>query len=66
MSKIVTINAYAALEAGGQFEPYSNEVGELTPNEVEIDVLHCGICHSDLSMVDNEWGISQYPLEAMR
>ncbi len=64
MSKIVTINAYAALEAGGQFEPYSYEVGELTPNEVEIDVLHCGICHSDLSMVDNEWGISQYPLVA--
>lgn len=58
------INAYAVLEAGGQFEPFSYEVGELHPNEVEIDVLHCGICHSDLSMIENEWGMSQYPLVA--
>ena len=64
MSTTKTINAYAVLEAGAQFEPFSYEVGELHPNEVEIDVLHCGICHSDLSMVDNEWGISQYPLVA--
>jgi uncharacterized zinc-type alcohol dehydrogenase-like protein len=64
MSVAKTIDAYAAFEAGGRFEPYSYEVGELTPNEVEIDVLYCGMCHSDLSMVDNEWGISQYPLVA--
>lgn len=64
MSKTETINAFAALEPGGQLEPFSYQVGELAPNEVEIDVLHCGICHSDLSMVDNEWGISQYPLVA--
>jgi uncharacterized zinc-type alcohol dehydrogenase-like protein len=64
MNTTKTINAYAVLEAGGQFEPFSYKVGELHPNEVEIDVLHCGICHSDLSMVDNEWGISQYPLVA--
>jgi alcohol/geraniol dehydrogenase (NADP+) len=64
MTTSKTINAYAVREAGGQFEPFSYEVGELQPNEVEIDVLHCGICHSDLSMIDNEWGISQYPLVA--
>ncbi|MCW9047524.1 MAG: NAD(P)-dependent alcohol dehydrogenase [Gammaproteobacteria bacterium] len=64
MSTSKTINAYAVSEAGGQFEAYSYEAGELLPNEVEIDVINCGICHSDLSMVDNEWGISQYPLVA--
>ena len=58
------INGYAVLEAGGQFKPFSYEAGELGPNEVEIDVLHCGICHSDLSMVENEWGMSEYPLVA--
>ena len=52
MNTSKTINAYAVSEAGGQFEPFSYEVGELQPNEVEIDVLNCGICHSDLSMVD--------------
>jgi uncharacterized zinc-type alcohol dehydrogenase-like protein len=57
-----TINAYAANQPGGSLEPFTYEVGELQPNEVEIDVLYCGICHSDLSMVDNEWGVSQYPL----
>ena len=29
--------------------------------EVEIKVSHCGVCHSDLSMLDNEWGMSKYP-----
>ena len=32
------------------------------PDDVEIKVTHCGICHSDLSMLDNEWGMSQFPL----
>jgi len=64
MSKSNNINAYAVLEAGGKFEPFSYDAGELKPNEVEIDVLHCGICHSDLSMVNNEWEMSQYPLVA--
>jgi uncharacterized zinc-type alcohol dehydrogenase-like protein len=31
-------------------------------HEVEIDVRYCGICHSDVSVIDNEWGISQYPV----
>jgi len=62
MNTASTINAYAAHEPGGSLEPFTYEVGALQPNEVEIDVLYCGICHSDLSMVDNEWGMSQYPL----
>ena len=56
-----TINAYAANEAGGALEPFAYEVGELGANEVQIDVLYCGICHSDLSMVNNEWGLSEFP-----
>ncbi|TKB27573.1 NAD(P)-dependent alcohol dehydrogenase [Desulfopila sp. IMCC35006] len=56
------IRAYAAFAAGGELQPFDYDPGELNQNEVEIDVVFCGICHSDLSMVDNEWGISQYPL----
>ncbi|MDX2130708.1 MAG: NAD(P)-dependent alcohol dehydrogenase [Planctomycetota bacterium] len=37
------------------------ELGELRPDQVEIAVEHCGICHSDLSMRDNEWGMTAYP-----
>jgi uncharacterized zinc-type alcohol dehydrogenase-like protein len=55
------INAYAATTAHGPLKPFSFDPGELGPEEVEIKVSHCGICHSDLSMLDNEWGMSQYP-----
>lgn len=56
------IHAYAAFEAGKALQPFEYDPGELNSNEVEIDVDYCGICHSDLSMVENEWGISQFPL----
>ena len=56
------IKAYAANEAGGKLEPFEYDPGELGAGEVEIEVSHCGICHSDLSMIDNDWGMSQYPL----
>jgi alcohol/geraniol dehydrogenase (NADP+) len=56
------IKAYAAFESGGELLPYEYEAAELTAEEVDIQVEHCGICHSDLSMINNEWGASQYPL----
>ena len=56
------IRAYAAHEAGGELKPFEYDPGELKPEQVEIDVLACGICHSDLSMLNNEWHITAYPL----
>ncbi|MDD2943203.1 MAG: NAD(P)-dependent alcohol dehydrogenase [bacterium] len=56
------IRAYAAFEQGAELQPFEYDPGELQACEVEIDVLYSGICHSDLSMIDNEWGISRYPL----
>ncbi|WP_312284842.1 NADPH-dependent aldehyde reductase Ahr [Yokenella regensburgei] len=61
MSKI---KSYAAKEAGAELEVWEYDAGELLPDDVEVEVDYCGICHSDLSMIDNEWGISQYPLVA--
>lgn len=55
------IHAYAAAEAGGTLEPYAYEPGPLGPEQVELQVRYCGICHSDLSMLDNEWGLTKYP-----
>src|SRR5258707_10097450 len=37
------------------------DLGSLGAEEVEVAVEHCGLCHSDLSVLNNEWGISQYP-----
>ena len=56
------INAYAAFEKGGPLKPFEYDPGTLGDNEVEIDVQYCGICHSDLSMIENEWGFTQYPI----
>lgn len=62
MSNSNTINAYAILEQGGKLEKYSYEAGELAAQEVEIEVQYCGVCHSDVSMMENEWGMSEYPI----
>jgi alcohol/geraniol dehydrogenase (NADP+) len=56
-----TYNGYAAKSAKGQLEPFSFNPGELGSEEVEIKVTHCGLCHSDLSMLDNKFGITTYP-----
>lgn len=54
--------AWAATTAGGELQPQQIEFGSLGSDQVEIAVEHCGICHSDLSMLDNEWGRSSYPI----
>ncbi len=58
------IHAYAALEKGGRLQPFDYTPGPLGDEQVEITVSHCGICHSDLSVIDNEWGNAVYPLVA--
>ena len=55
------IKAYAAFEPGGELKPFEYDPGPLGDHDVEIEVDYCGICHSDLSMLNNEWGITQYP-----
>jgi len=53
--------AYAAAEAGGELKPFEYDPGPIGYEDVEIEIEHCGICHSDLSMLDNEWGIAEFP-----
>jgi uncharacterized zinc-type alcohol dehydrogenase-like protein len=47
--------------AGAQLLPYKYDPGALRPNEVEIKISHCGVCHSDVHLIDNDWGMSKYP-----
>lgn len=53
--------AYAASAAGDALKPIEFELQPLDEHSVEIEVVHCGICHSDLSMWNNEWGMTTYP-----
>ena len=56
------INAFAAMQAKGSLEAFHYHPGPLGHTDVEIEVEYCGVCHSDLSMIDNDWGRSAYPL----
>jgi uncharacterized zinc-type alcohol dehydrogenase-like protein len=59
---VVSITVWQALEAGGRLEQAQRPLLEPAADELVLEVLHCGLCHSDLSMLDNEWGMSSYPL----
>lgn len=56
-----SFHALAALGAKEPLQPFEFTPGPLGSGEVEIAVESCGICHSDLSMLDNEWGMTAYP-----
>jgi uncharacterized zinc-type alcohol dehydrogenase-like protein len=56
-----TVHAYAATEANGILKPFEYELGSIGPQEVDIAVESCGICHSDLSMLQDAWGMTQFP-----
>jgi uncharacterized zinc-type alcohol dehydrogenase-like protein len=55
-------NAYAAQSATSALGPMAIQRREPTPTDVEIDILYCGVCHSDLHFARNEWGMTQYPV----
>jgi alcohol/geraniol dehydrogenase (NADP+) len=60
MSQI--IHAWAAASAGAPLKPFEYDPGPLGAEQVDINVESCGICHSDLSMLDDEWKRAQWPL----
>ena len=56
------VNAYAAGEAKADLEKFEYELGDIGKEQVDIKVHYCGLCHSDLSMINNDWGNSEFPL----
>ncbi len=60
----MNIRAYAAAAATGSLTRFDYDPGELRPDHVEVAVEHCGICHSDLSVIHNEWRNATYPVVA--
>jgi uncharacterized zinc-type alcohol dehydrogenase-like protein len=58
----MTIDAFAASGAKELLAPYVYEPAPLGPRDVEIEISHCGVCHSDLHLIDNDWSSSTYPL----
>ena len=56
------IRGWAAREAKARLEPYAFEPAPLGPLDVELEVTHCGLCHSDIHLIDNDWGSNAWPL----
>ena len=56
------ISVWEAECASASLQKVERVLLEPGPDELVLEVLYCGLCHSDLSMIDNSWGISQYPL----
>ncbi len=59
---MIPVNAYAAHQTNEPLKPYKFERREPGVNDVLIDIDYCGVCHSDLHQVRNEWGGSKFPM----
>jgi uncharacterized zinc-type alcohol dehydrogenase-like protein len=58
---MATISAWVAPTAKSKLVRQQVELGPLGDEEVEVQVEHCSLCHSDLSVLNNDWGFSQFP-----
>ncbi|MGH7604096.1 MAG: NAD(P)-dependent alcohol dehydrogenase [Gemmatimonadaceae bacterium] len=56
------IHAYAAQSPTSPLAPFQIERRELRPHDVKLEILYCGVCHSDIHMVRNEWKETIYPV----
>lgn len=57
-----TVKAYAASDSKSSIAPLSIERRALGPHDVQVEILYCGVCHSDIHTARNEWGGTVYPV----
>jgi uncharacterized zinc-type alcohol dehydrogenase-like protein len=53
---------WAALQAGGPMQPFAFERREPGARDVVLEITHCGVCHSDLHMVRDDWKVARFPV----
>ena len=58
---MIATKGYAAYAADQPLKPFSFERRDPTPTDVQIEILFCGVCHSDLHIARNEWDGTTYP-----
>jgi uncharacterized zinc-type alcohol dehydrogenase-like protein len=59
---MIPAKAYAALDAKTPLQPFSFSRRDLRTDDVQVKILFCGVCHSDIHQARNEWGGSMYPM----
>ncbi len=58
----MSVRAYAASAPDARLAPLEIERRDVRPQDVQIEILYCGVCHSDLHMARDEWGGTIYPV----
>ena len=59
---VTNVSGYAAHSAQDRLAPWRFQRRDPRPDDVAIDILYCGVCHSDIHSARNEWGNSNYPM----
>ena len=60
--KVHNVKAYGTEAPEADLKQFDINRREVTANDVAIDILYCGVCHSDLHFARNDWGMTQYPV----
>jgi uncharacterized zinc-type alcohol dehydrogenase-like protein len=58
---VLPTKGYAAYDAPGPLRPFSFQRRDPGPTDVQLEILFCGVCHSDLHIARNEWGRTTFP-----
>jgi uncharacterized zinc-type alcohol dehydrogenase-like protein len=59
--RVYSVKAFSTKDAKSPLGATTIDRRDPVENDVQIDILYCGVCHSDLHFVRNEWGFTQYP-----
>jgi alcohol dehydrogenase (NADP+) len=55
-------HGYAAQQANARLAPFSFKRRDPGPQDIVLEITHCGICHSDIHYARNDWGFTQFPV----
>jgi uncharacterized zinc-type alcohol dehydrogenase-like protein len=59
---MINSKGFAAHKAKGVLSPFAFQRREPAPCDIAIEIRYCGVCHSDIHQVNNDWGFSSYPM----
>src|SRR3954463_14014620 len=62
MPRMYQVKAYSAVNKDAPLAQTTIQRREPKEKDVQIDLMYCGVCHSDWSLMRNEWGVSKYPM----
>ncbi len=58
----MSVQGFAAKGPREKLVPFVYDLEPLGPHDVVVAITHCGICHSDIHLINNDWGITQFPI----